>query len=149
MKKKPLASVKPAHSCNQEVPNWICSVGALFNTDLFASGWYLFLLVIWYFSPLFVSLSNGCKCICYNFHCVLLPGSCDGKVSLWKSGDGYKKIDHLFSIPVNGFINALEFSIAGDLLVVAVGQEHRMGRWWKRKDTRNQIILVPLNTQCQ
>ena len=66
----------------------------------------------------------------------------DGFVRLWKS-DG-RQVQPLFSIPVQGFINALEFAPNGDFLVVGVGQEHRLGRWWKIKEARNQIVIIPL-----
>lgn len=72
------------------------------------------------------------------------PGSSDGFVRLWKTSSAGKQIQPLFSIPVNGFVNALEFSARGDFLVVGVGQEHRLGRWWRVKQARNQIIVIPL-----
>jgi ribosomal RNA-processing protein 9 len=68
-------------------------------------------------------------------------GSCDGSVRIWRSG---KKILQVFSIPVQGFVNCLEFSQDGDYLVVAIGQEHRLGRWWKLKEVKNQVIIIPL-----
>ena len=44
----------------------------------------------------------------------------------------------------HGFINGLAFSHHGDFLVAAVGQEHRLGRWWRDKKARNSVVMVPL-----
>ncbi|OWK02694.1 hypothetical protein Celaphus_00010488 [Cervus elaphus hippelaphus] len=43
-----------------------------------------------------------------------------------------------------GFINSLKFSSAGDFLVAGVGQEHRLGRWWRIKEARNSVCIIPL-----
>jgi ribosomal RNA-processing protein 9 len=41
-------------------------------------------------------------------------------------------------------VNDLRFSSDGSLLVCAVGQEHRNGRWWKKKDAKNSVRIVPI-----
>ena len=33
----------------------------------------------------------------------------------------------------------------GAHIVAAVGQEHRLGRWWRMKEARNSIAIIPLN----
>ena len=33
----------------------------------------------------------------------------------------------------------------GDHIIAAVGQEHRLGRWWRIKEARNSIVVIPLN----
>jgi len=33
---------------------------------------------------------------------------------------------------------------SGNFLVAAVGQEHRLGRWWRNKEARNSIQIVSL-----
>lgn len=43
-----------------------------------------------------------------------------------------------------GFINSLKFSSSGDFLVAGVGQEHRLGRWWRIKEARNSVCIIPL-----
>ena len=43
-----------------------------------------------------------------------------------------------------GFVNALAFSPNGRLLIVAVGQEHRLGRWERITSTKNGVHVIPL-----
>jgi ribosomal RNA-processing protein 9 len=74
-------------------------------------------------------------------------GSKDGQIRLWKCSPDFKKIVPLFSIPVTGFINSLQFTPNGNSLVVGVGQEHRLGRWWRIKEAKNQILIIPLIRQ--
>jgi len=71
-------------------------------------------------------------------------GSQDGQIRLWKTSADYRRIEPLFSIPIVGFVNSLEFSRGGDYLVAGVGQEHRLGRWWRIKEGRNQLAIIPL-----
>uniref|UniRef100_A0A6Q2ZQZ4 U3 small nucleolar RNA-interacting protein 2 n=1 Tax=Esox lucius TaxID=8010 RepID=A0A6Q2ZQZ4_ESOLU len=52
-------------------------------------------------------------------------GSHNSKVQLWKCGQGFRRLEPLFSVPVNGFVNSLKFSSSGKFLVAGVGQEHR------------------------
>ncbi|KAL3204518.1 hypothetical protein MRX96_011522 [Rhipicephalus microplus] len=75
---------------------------------------------------------------------LIASGSWNGEVKLWSSGDECKKLKEVASIPVEGFVNALVFNSSGDVLVAAVGQEHRLGRWWKLKEARNCVIVLPL-----
>lgn len=43
-----------------------------------------------------------------------------------------------------GFVNSLQFSPEGDFLLVSVGQEHRLGRWWRIKQAKNALYIIPL-----
>lgn len=72
------------------------------------------------------------------------PGSCDGSLKVWKLGDNYRDLSLVFDIKITGFINSLAFTSDGTKLVAAVGQEHRMGRWWRIKEAKNSIVVVPL-----
>ncbi|CAM4590065.1 U3 small nucleolar RNA-interacting protein 2 isoform X1 [Caretta caretta] len=65
-------------------------------------------------------------------------------VRLWKCGEGFRRLEPLFDIPLIGFVNSLKFSNAGDFLVVGIGQEHRLGRWWRIREAKNSICIVPL-----
>lgn len=38
----------------------------------------------------------------------------------------------------------MSFTPDGENLVVGVGQEHRMGRWWRIPEAKNRIVIVPL-----
>lgn len=50
----------------------------------------------------------------------------------------------LFEVPVKGFVNSLAFSNDGCKLIAAIGQEHRLGRWWRIKEAKNSILVIPL-----
>ncbi|OWK63641.1 U3 small nucleolar RNA-interacting protein 2 [Lonchura striata] len=75
---------------------------------------------------------------------LLATGSHSGSVKLWKCGEGFRKLEHLLDIPLVGFVNSLKFSAAGDFLVAGTGQEHRLGRWWRIKEAKNSICIIPL-----
>ncbi|KAK4815051.1 hypothetical protein QYF61_015335, partial [Mycteria americana] len=152
-KKKPLALARQAHGMQDaqglQQPYWISAVAALRNSDLLATG------------------------------------SHSASVKLWKCGEGFRKLEPLWDIPVVwmgrfgkqelgwggvsrwglpsldswrrlrepltlpcplqvGFVNSLKFSAAGDFLVAGLGQEHRLGRWWRVKEAKNSICIIPL-----
>ncbi|KAG9260650.1 U3 small nucleolar RNA-interacting protein 2 isoform X2 [Astyanax mexicanus] len=71
-------------------------------------------------------------------------GSQNSAVQLWKCGQGYRSLEPLFSIPLTGFVNSLKFSSSGKFLVAGVGQEHRLGRWWRIKEAKNGLYIIPL-----
>ncbi|XP_066284541.1 U3 small nucleolar RNA-interacting protein 2-like isoform X3 [Branchiostoma lanceolatum] len=75
---------------------------------------------------------------------LIASGSSDGHIRLWQCGDHFKTVKPLFSIPVVGFVNGLKFSSDGSFLVAAVGQEHRLGRWWRLKPARNSLVIIRL-----
>ncbi|NWU98924.1 U3IP2 protein, partial [Upupa epops] len=79
---------------------------------------------------------------------LLATGSHSGSVKLWKCGEGFRKLEPLWDIPLVGFINSLKFSAAGDFLVAGVGQEHRLGRWWRIKEAKNSICIIPLKRKA-
>ncbi|ALC41826.1 U3-55K [Drosophila busckii] len=75
---------------------------------------------------------------------LVATGSCDGCVRLWQSNPNARKLQQLKSISIAGFINGLTFNSDGTKLYVAVGQEHRLGRWWRHKDAKNHIVVINL-----
>lgn len=75
---------------------------------------------------------------------LIASGSCDGVIRIWKITDNYRDIVLLFEIPVNGFVNSLAFTSDGSKLIAAIGQEHRLGRWWRIKEAKNSILIIPL-----
>lgn len=75
---------------------------------------------------------------------VVASGSSDGHIRFWKCGENFRTITPLFTLPVVGFVNALQFDNSGSLLVAGVGQEHRLGRWWRIKDSKNSVVIIPL-----
>lgn len=75
---------------------------------------------------------------------LIASGSCDGFLRIWKLEQNFTKINELFKISVVGFINDLHFIEGGSKIVACVGQEHRLGRWWTRKDAKNCLLVIPL-----
>ncbi|XP_015786788.1 U3 small nucleolar RNA-interacting protein 2 [Tetranychus urticae] len=71
-------------------------------------------------------------------------GSKDGFIRVWKCLPGFKKFEEIFTIPVNGVVNSLQFVQDGDFLVAAIGREHRLGRWWNFKEVKNSIMVIPM-----
>ncbi|XP_007425948.1 U3 small nucleolar RNA-interacting protein 2 isoform X1 [Python bivittatus] len=71
-------------------------------------------------------------------------GSHSGSVKLWKCGEGFRKLEVLLEIPLIGFVNSLKFANSGNFLVAGIGQEHRLGRWWRIKEAKNSICIIPL-----
>lgn len=76
---------------------------------------------------------------------LIASGSCDGNICMWKCGNQFRSLEKLFSIPADGFVNALQFTSDGNFLIAGVGQEHRLGRWWKLKKAKNALYIIPLN----
>ncbi|XP_059017034.1 U3 small nucleolar RNA-interacting protein 2 [Mustela lutreola] len=76
---------------------------------------------------------------------LVATGSHSSCVKLWQCGEGFRRLDPLCDIPLVGFINSLKFSSLGDFLVAGVGQEHRLGRWWRIKEARNSVCIIPLH----
>jgi len=69
-------------------------------------------------------------------------GSDDAELRFWKASDDFKSIDSVGSIHIEGFINGISFSDDGKALVVAVGKDHRLGRWSVNKSVQNRIIII-------
>ena len=75
---------------------------------------------------------------------LVASGSQDGHIKLWKCDSGFRSLSPVMNIPVIGFVNAMSFTSDGNYLIVGVGQEHRLGRWWKIKEAKNGIFIIPL-----
>nr|XP_028574561.1 U3 small nucleolar RNA-interacting protein 2 [Podarcis muralis] len=75
---------------------------------------------------------------------LVATGSHSASVKLWKCGEGFRRLEPLFEIPLVGFVNSLKFSNSGNFLVAGIGQEHRLGRWWRIKEAKNSICIIPL-----
>lgn len=75
------------------------------------------------------------------FSDLFATGSCDGFIRLWKITKD--KFEEIHKISLNGFVNSLQFINEGNCLVVGLGQEHRLGRWWRIKDCKNSIVIIP------
>ncbi|KAL9880960.1 U3 small nuclear riboprotein factor 55K isoform 1-T1 [Glossina fuscipes fuscipes] len=75
---------------------------------------------------------------------LIASGSCDGFIRLWQASDHYRKLKQILKIPVEGFVNSLTFNQEGTRLFAALGQEHRLGRWLRLAEGKNQIVIIDL-----
>jgi len=72
----------------------------------------------------------------------IATGSRDGHIRIWSVGDQFKSIKPVNTIQVHGFVNSLGLIAGGSgmhRLVAGLGQEHRLGRWWREKTAKNRI----------
>lgn len=74
---------------------------------------------------------------------LLVTGSNDGLVKVWKVDLEKRTLQMVAGMPVPGFINALGLTNAGTL-VIAVGREHRLGRWQVLDSAKNALLAVQL-----
>lgn len=74
---------------------------------------------------------------------LIASGSCDGFIRVWKLEKNFRGITLKFEIPVTGFVNSLTFTNDGNSLIAGIGQEHRLGRWWRLKEGKNVILVIP------
>jgi len=75
---------------------------------------------------------------------VATAGSCDGCIKLWRCEKSFRSIMPVHSIKMTGFVNSLKFSSNGEYLIAGVGQEHRLGRWWKLREAKNSVCIIPI-----
>lgn len=105
---------------------WLCSAAALAGTDLFATG------------------------------------SSDGSLRMWRHDLGGRNMLPVAELACPGFVSAMSFATMASpggplslsaLLAVAVGKEHRLGRWWSAADgvalqddaeSANAVFLYPI-----
>jgi len=72
----------------------------------------------------------------------VITGSRDGWVRVWKVGEGFRSITEVHKVAVAGFVNSLEISACGLWIVAGVGQEHKLGRWWRDKGAKNKVVII-------
>ncbi|XP_066589914.1 U3 small nucleolar RNA-interacting protein 2 [Prorops nasuta] len=75
---------------------------------------------------------------------LVASGSRNGEIKLWKCDDSFRSLHPLFVVKLTGFINALAFTPDGKSLIAGVGQQHRLGNWWRIPDAKNSIVIIPL-----
>ena len=71
-------------------------------------------------------------------------GSNDGVVKLWACSNEYRSMECLKEVAVVGTVNSISISPEQTQVMFAVGQEHRLGRWWSNKKAKNVLICVSL-----
>ncbi|KAG0208604.1 pre-rRNA processing protein [Mortierella sp. NVP41] len=79
---------------------------------------------------------------------MFVSGSWDGTIRVWQIGKNMKNFSLLSTIPMIGVVNDLQLYqptlSKKTLLVAAVGQEHKLGRWLRIKEARNGMRIVEL-----
>ncbi|EDV25155.1 uncharacterized protein TRIADDRAFT_26083 [Trichoplax adhaerens] len=73
-----------------------------------------------------------------------ISGSNDNQLRLWRSSRDYTTLSPLFSVDVPGFINGLALSHNGQFIACAIGQEHKLGRWWHLQHVKNCVCIIDL-----
>eukprot|EP01114_Cavostelium_apophysatum_P023179 TRINITY_DN8652_c0_g1_i1.p1 TRINITY_DN8652_c0_g1~~TRINITY_DN8652_c0_g1_i1.p1 ORF type:complete len:445 (-),score=91.01 TRINITY_DN8652_c0_g1_i1:16-1350(-) len=69
-------------------------------------------------------------------------GSSNGYIKLWKAPLAKNsKASEINSFAMEGFVNGMTFNSSGNLLLAAIGQEHKWGRWSKIK-TKNALKII-------
>lgn len=88
---------------------------------------------------------------------LVISGSHDGKIQIWRTSDRYSKLNLLFSINVQGFINSMSIIFCAESensrqlgkgllkLLICVSQEPRLGRWKVDKNVCNSILVYEWN----
>ncbi|KAH8584990.1 Rrp9p U3-55K-family snoRNP-associated with several WD40 repeats [Cryptosporidium sp. chipmunk genotype I] len=74
---------------------------------------------------------------------LFFTGSDDQEIKAWKWSSQNNNISLINSIKISGFVN--DISITDKLIVAAIGQEHRLGRWNSIKDSKNGLLVVPIS----
>ena len=70
-------------------------------------------------------------------------GSHDGYLRLWNARAEDRVLNPSAAIPVDGFINSI--ALSKRIIAVGVGNEHRLGRWWRLNKVKNcvKIFKIP------
>ncbi|KAF9115737.1 pre-rRNA processing protein [Mortierella sp. AM989] len=84
---------------------------------------------------------------------MFVSGSWDGTIRVWQIGKNMRNFSLLSTIPTVGVVNDLQLYqptlSKKALLVAAVGQEHKLGRWLRIKEGRNGMRIVELSTKSK
>lgn len=85
------------------------------------------------------------SCVCsFRNSDLVVSGGGDGKIRFWKCED-VPKLINVGDISVGpGFVNGLAVSRGYDMLAVAVGNEHRLGRWTRVRGAKNTVQFLKL-----
>lgn len=79
---------------------------------------------------------------------IAASGSNDGFLRFWKTETGEtmeeRSLEPLCKVPVEGYINDIAFGPKAKFCLVAVGQEHKWGRWNRVPKAKNRIAIVRL-----
>ena len=85
---------------------------------------------------------------CLPYGDVFASGSWDGSIRLWALDPTLRSFAALFAIEAPGFVNSLQLLQPGEdarpVVVAALGQEPRMGRWMRDREAKNVALAVSL-----
>merc|ERR1712146_146069 len=125
-RKKPIGRIQNAHGFDEHgIPRWITALTSV-KQQQFSS-----------------SKGKGPQTIQNEY--IVATGSWDGFLKIWSiSMSDSTHVTLIKEIPVIGIINGIKISSAGDFVLVAVGEEHRCGKWVRIKDAKNSAQLMPL-----
>ena len=70
-------------------------------------------------------------------------GSYDGFLRLWKANAENGELHQTASLEMGGFINSI--ALSKKLIVCGVGNEHRLGRWWRLNGVKNCVKVMNLH----
>ena len=71
-------------------------------------------------------------------------GGGDGVLRAWQAGMGKDgmELEGVGGLRVHGFVNGIAAGDGGRVVVVAAGQEPRLGRWGKVVGARNGVVVA-------
>jgi ribosomal RNA-processing protein 9 len=69
-------------------------------------------------------------------------GSHDGYLKLWHANAEDRVLNNTASIAVDGFVNSI--ALSKRIIVAGVGNEHRLGRWWRLNKVKNCLKVFKL-----
>ena len=67
-------------------------------------------------------------------------GSYDGFLRLWDVSGERRSVEPIAAVPLLGVVNDIKMS--ANLIVAAVGKEHKLGRWWNIAGNRNKVAII-------
>lgn len=78
---------------------------------------------------------------------VQASGAGDGRICLWAIAPrkSHAVLEPVGTLPARGFVNGLAISRDARILVAAVGQEPRLGRWLRDTQARNGTLVCVLS----
>lgn len=83
---------------------------------------------------------------------LVASGAGDGVIRLWqvageKGAAGRRSLKPLGGLPARGFVNGLQLGRSGQVVVAAIGQEPRLGRWSRDRKAKNGLLIhrIPLS----
>ncbi|KAG0265136.1 pre-rRNA processing protein [Actinomortierella ambigua] len=80
---------------------------------------------------------------------MFISGSWDGTIRVWQIGKNMKSFGLISKIPAIGFVNDLQLYQPSmskrTVIVAAIGQEHKLGRWQRIKEARNGMRIIEVS----